>query len=148
MDGQPERAFRHLILKLIRIAFCWNLKCNLILQLEREREERNYYQLERDRLSTFWDVAAKQLEESRAECRVKDRELEETEERHQMEVKIYKQKVKHLLYEQENHLAGLKAENMVITLIFFTAPRFLVVRTRPNLVGQLGLVDQYILVDR
>ena len=30
-----------------------------------------------------------------------------------MEVKIYKQKVKHLLYEQENHLAGLKAENMV-----------------------------------
>ena len=37
----------------------------------------------------------------------KDRELEETEERHQMEVKIYKQKVKHLLYEQENHLAGL-----------------------------------------
>ena len=30
-----------------------------------------------------------------------------------MEVKIYKQKVKHLLYEQENHLAGLKAENML-----------------------------------
>jgi hypothetical protein len=86
------------------------------LQLGREREERNYYQLERDRLSTFWDVATKQLEESRAECRVKDRELEETEERHQMEVKVYKQKVKHLLYEQENHLAGLKAENMVICL--------------------------------
>ncbi len=42
-----------------------------------------------------------------------DRELEEMEERHQMEVKVYKQKVKHLLYEQENHLAGLKAENMV-----------------------------------
>ena len=84
-----------------------------LLKLGREREERNYYQLERDRLSTFWDVATKQLEESRAECRVKDRELEETEERHQMEVKIYKQKVKHLLYEQENHLAGLKAENML-----------------------------------
>ena len=67
-----------------------------LLKLGREREERNYYQLERDRLSTFWDVATKQLEESRAECRVKDRELEETEERHQMEVKIYKQKVKHL----------------------------------------------------
>ena len=30
-----------------------------------------------------------------------------------MEVKVYKQKVKHLLYEQENHLAELKAENMV-----------------------------------
>jgi hypothetical protein len=30
-----------------------------------------------------------------------------------MEVKVYKQKVKHLLYEQENHLAELKAESMV-----------------------------------
>ena len=50
----------------------------------------------------------------------KDRELEETEERHQMEVKIYKQKVKHLLYEQENHLAGLKAENMVRILFIWT----------------------------
>ena len=91
----------------------WYFIIYFITQLGREREERNYYQLERDRLSTFWDVATKQLDESRAECRVKDRELEETEERHQMEVKIYKQKVKHLLYEQENHLAGLKAENMV-----------------------------------
>ena len=54
-----------------------------------------------------------QLDECRAEARVKDRELEESEERHQTEVKVYKQKVKHLLYEQENHLADLKAENMV-----------------------------------
>ena len=30
-----------------------------------------------------------------------------------MEVKVYKQKVKHLLYEQEHNLAELKAENMV-----------------------------------
>ena len=58
-------------------------------------------------------MSSKQLDECRAEARVKDRELEESEERHQMEVKVYKQKVKHLLYEQENHLADLKAENMV-----------------------------------
>jgi hypothetical protein len=36
----------------------------------------------------------------------------------QMEVKVYKQKVKHLLYEQENHLAELKAESMVINTFF------------------------------
>ena len=81
--------------------------------MAREREERNYYQLEKDRVQTFWEVSSKQLDECRAEARVKDRELEEAEERHQMEVKVYKQKVKHLLYEQENHLADLKAENMV-----------------------------------
>ena len=87
--------------------------CFLFEQLHREREERNFYQLERDRLTTFWEVAKKQLEECRSEARVKDRELEESEERHQTEVKVYKQKVKHLLYEQEHSLAELKAENMV-----------------------------------
>ncbi len=49
--------------------------------------------------------------------RVKDRELEESEERHQAEIKVYKQKVKHLLYEQEQNLAELRAENMVSRLI-------------------------------
>ena len=44
---------------------------------------------------------------------MKDRELEESEERHMMEVKVFKQKVKHLLYEQENNVAEIKAENMV-----------------------------------
>ena len=83
------------------------------MQLNREREERNYYQVERDRLTTFWEVAKKQLEECRAEARGKDRDLEESEERHQTEVKVYKQKVKHLLYEQEHNLAEMKAENMV-----------------------------------
>ena len=69
-------------------------------ELQRERDERNFYQLERDRIDTFWEVTRKELEETRAEVRVKDRELEESEERHMMEVKVYKQKVKHLLYEQ------------------------------------------------
>lgn len=64
-------------------------------------------------MTTFWDVSKKQLEECRAEARVKDRELEESEERHQTEVKVYKQKVKYLLFEQEHNLADLKAENMV-----------------------------------
>jgi len=82
-------------------------------ELQRERDERNFYQLERDRIDTFWEVTRRELEETRAEVRVKDRELEESEERHMMEVKVYKQKVKHLLYEQENNIAELKAENMV-----------------------------------
>ena len=41
------------------------------------------------------------------------RELEESAERHMMEVKVYKQKVKHLLYDQENNNAELKADKMV-----------------------------------
>eukprot|EP00095_Tigriopus_kingsejongensis_P009325 maker-scaffold486_size158769-snap-gene-0.31 protein:Tk09325 transcript:maker-scaffold486_size158769-snap-gene-0.31-mRNA-1 annotation:"hypothetical protein TRIADDRAFT_24206" len=82
-------------------------------ELRKEREERNFFQMERDRLNTFWDVSKKHLEECRAEARMKDRELEESEERHQTEIKVYKQKVKYLLFEQEHNLADLKAENMI-----------------------------------
>ncbi|XP_010625905.1 dynein regulatory complex subunit 4 isoform X1 [Fukomys damarensis] len=82
-------------------------------ELDREREERNYFQLERDKIHTFWEITRRQLEEKKAELRNKDREMEEAEERHQVEIKVYKQKVKHLLYEHQNNLTELKAEGTV-----------------------------------
>lgn len=82
-------------------------------ELDREREERNYFQLERDKINTFWEITKRQLEEVRAELRNKDREMEEAEERHQIEIKVYKQKVKHLLYEHHQCQAELRAENVV-----------------------------------
>jgi hypothetical protein len=78
--------------------------------LDREREERNYFQLERDKINTFWEITKRQLEEKKAELRNKDREMEDGEERHQVEIKVMKQKVKHLLYEHQNNLAQLKSE--------------------------------------
>ena len=83
---------------------------NLREELDREREERNYFQLERDKVNTFWEITKRQLEEKKAELRNKDREMEDSEERHQVEIKVMKQKVKHLLYEHQNNLAQLKAE--------------------------------------
>jgi growth arrest-specific protein 8 len=80
------------------------------VELDREREERNFFQLERDKISSFWEVTRRQLEERKADVRNKDREMEEIEERHQVEIKVYKQKVKHLLYEQQNNVTELKAE--------------------------------------
>ncbi|EGD78773.1 growth arrest-specific protein 8 [Salpingoeca rosetta] len=79
-------------------------------ELDREREERNYFQLERDKINTFWEITKKQLEESRAVLRNKDREMEEIEEKHAVEIKVYKQKVKHLLYEHQNQITELKTD--------------------------------------
>lgn len=39
--------------------------------------------------------------------------MEDSEERHQVEIKVMKQKVKHLLYEHQNNLAQLKAEGQL-----------------------------------
>lgn len=82
-------------------------------ELDREREERNYFQLERDKVNTFWEITKRQLEEKKADLRNKDREMEDAEERHQIEIKVYKQKVKHLLYEHQNSVSELKAQNTV-----------------------------------
>ncbi|XP_041918460.1 dynein regulatory complex subunit 4 [Alosa pseudoharengus] len=86
-------------------------------ELDREREERNYFQLERDKIHTFWEITKRDFEDKKAELRNRDREMEEAEERHQAEIKVYKQKVKHLLYEHQNSVSELKAEGVVITKV-------------------------------
>jgi hypothetical protein len=63
-----------------------------------------------DKINAFWEITKKELEDKKAELRNKDREMEEMEERHQVEIKVYKQKVKHLLYEHQNNLSAQKAD--------------------------------------
>ncbi|XP_029904388.1 dynein regulatory complex subunit 4-like [Myripristis murdjan] len=84
-------------------------------ELDREREERNYFQLERDKIHIFWEITKRQFEENKSELRNRDREIEEAEERHQVEIKVYKQKMKHLLCEHQNTISELKAEGVIST---------------------------------
>lgn len=41
----------------------------ILEEMEREREERNFFQLERDKLRTFWEITRRQLDEARATIR-------------------------------------------------------------------------------
>lgn len=50
------------------------------------------------------------MEDLSAEMRNKLRELEDLKEKHQIEVKIYKQRVKHLLFQNQDQLIDLKKE--------------------------------------
>lgn len=45
--------------------------------------------------------------------RNKEREKEELAEKHEAELKLYKQKVKHLMYEHQTNLSESKAEHLV-----------------------------------
>ncbi|WIA30588.1 hypothetical protein OEZ86_000670 [Tetradesmus obliquus] len=76
----------------------------------KEEEYRNYMQLERDKINAFWEITKKELEDRKAEMRNQDRQMEEMEDLHQRELKIYQQKVKHLLYEQQNNITTLKSD--------------------------------------
>lgn len=57
-------------------------------ELDREREERNYFQLERDKIHTFWEITERQLEEVKAELKNLHKGIEEDEGRHQVEIKV------------------------------------------------------------
>lgn len=47
-------------------AFALRLKA----EMDREREERNYFQLERDKIRTFWEITRQQLGESANQAKV------------------------------------------------------------------------------
>ncbi|XP_029354836.1 dynein regulatory complex subunit 4-like [Echeneis naucrates] len=84
-------------------------------ELDREREERNYFQKERDIIHTYWEITDRQLEEVKAELQNLEKDIEMDEGRHQIEIKVYKQKMKHLLCEHQNTITELKAESFVST---------------------------------
>ncbi|XP_055684684.1 dynein regulatory complex subunit 4 [Lutzomyia longipalpis] len=81
-------------------------------EMEREREERNFFQVERDKLRTFWEITRNQLEEARAIIRNKDREVEMAQEMAEVDIKHVTQQIKHLQYENKIHLGEMKAEYM------------------------------------
>ncbi|XP_013147661.1 PREDICTED: growth arrest-specific protein 8 [Papilio polytes] len=82
-------------------------------ELDKEREERNYFQLERDKIRTFWEITRQQLEEAKAELRNRERATEEAKEENEALLETEKQKIKHLKYEQQAAAAALRAENLV-----------------------------------
>ena len=78
--------------------------------LQKAKAMRNYFQLERDKITAFWEISKRELEATKSELRQKDREKAEKFERHQVEVKVYKQKMRHVLYENQVQLAQMKME--------------------------------------
>lgn len=77
---------------------------------KKEEHDFNEFQQQREKLNYFWIVEKKKLEDKRAELRNKDRELQDLEEKHQVEIKIYKQRLKHLLHEHQNEITVKKTE--------------------------------------
>ena len=65
---------------------------------------------ERLRINYFWLISKKELEDKQAELRNKERELQDLSEKHQIEIKIYKQRCKHLIFQNLDQLTELKKE--------------------------------------
>ncbi|XP_057699609.1 dynein regulatory complex subunit 4 isoform X1 [Corythoichthys intestinalis] len=80
-------------------------------ELEREREEKSFFQLERDQIQSFWKVSERHLEETQAQLRNRNREKDEADRRHSVEINVYKQKLKHVLSEQHAAVVDKKIDS-------------------------------------
>lgn len=79
-------------------------------QVQKENDQAGLYQDERQRVNYFWIVAKKELEDKQADLRNKEREMQDLDEKHQIEIKVYKQRVKHLHFQNLDQLTELKKE--------------------------------------
>ena len=68
------------------------------------------YNDERIRVSYFWMVGKKELEDIEAEKRNKAREHQDLKEKQQIELKIYMQRLMHLMFQDGDQLTQLKKE--------------------------------------
>ena len=71
-------------------------------KIEEEERLMNYYNLEKDKVNNLWIISRKEVEETEANLRNKERESKDLEENHIMTKNLYKQKIKHLLFQNED----------------------------------------------
>lgn len=82
----------------------------LKLDCEREKKDHDQFLMEREKINYFWIVERKTLTEKQADLRNKTREFQDLEERQQIELKMFQQRLKHLRYHQQDEVVELKTE--------------------------------------
>lgn len=92
-------------------------KTNLMLELAELMDETktengfaSLYQQERERINYFWMAEKKHLEEKQADLRNKEWSLQELREKHDIEINVCKQRVKHLLFASLDNLTEEKTQ--------------------------------------
>lgn len=86
---------------------------NLEKLIKKEEDLIGLYNDERLRINYFWLVGKKELEDKQAELRNKEREFQDLDEKHKIEIKIYKQRLKHLVFQNQDQLTQLKKDSQI-----------------------------------
>ena len=86
---------------------------DLEASIQKEEKLTGLYNDERLRINYFWLVGKKELEDKQAELRNKEREFADLEEKHQIEIKIWKQRIKHLFFQNTDQLTQLKKDAQI-----------------------------------
>jgi len=80
-------------------------------EMANERRLMNDFQQQREQIEAFWTTAKQRRDDLKLILRNKLRQKQDLEEKHAFELKIYKQKVKHLLHEHQSTMADARYSN-------------------------------------
>lgn len=70
--------------------------------IDHEKQLANEFQLQKENTDKFWNTTKHERDDLKLQLRQKLREKQDLEEKHAFELKVYKQKVKHLLHEGQH----------------------------------------------
>jgi len=76
-----------------------------------EKKLLNDFQQQKEKIEKFWTMEKKRRDDLKMLFRNKLRQKQDLEEKHAFELKIYKQKVKHLLHEQQAHMTDVRFDS-------------------------------------
>ena len=85
----------------------------LLEEMDREREERNYFQIERDNIQTFWDISKEQLQECRTVNRVLKKEAQDFAKKFEYETLANRKKLTHLVHTYQTETSNINIEHIV-----------------------------------
>ena len=88
---------------------CRRLKKNI----EKEEVATGQYNDERLRINYFWLVAKKELEDKQAELRNKNREHQDLQEKNSITIKIWRQRLKHLMFQNLDQQTMVKKQAQI-----------------------------------
>lgn len=76
-----------------------------------EKKLLNDFQQQKEKIEKFWTMERKKRDDLKMLFRNKLRQKQDLEEKHSFELKVYKQKVKHLLHEQQSHMTDVRYDS-------------------------------------
>ncbi|CAK61701.1 unnamed protein product (macronuclear) [Paramecium tetraurelia] len=83
-----------------------------LLKTDIDAEEKllSQYQQEREKINYNWIIAKKELDDKKSDFINKEREIQDLKENHFMQLNLYKQKIKHLLFQNQDQQSDLRKD--------------------------------------
>lgn len=92
----------------------YQIKCTHVKKdIEDEKRKLNFYEQERERLNYIWMTQKRKIEDLQAELLDKQKEREDLEAKHQIESKLYYERIKYIMLKHQDEGVELQKDDLI-----------------------------------